>query len=463
MFLVIAGLIVCPRTYISEAKFFVKIGRESVALDPTATVGATVAIQDSRESEIRSVMDVLESRAILQRVVEKMGSGPILRQSLSAENVSRAGLHFDPVGVARRGLSWLIPSDDVSDEERAIRVLEDSIAIESEKKSSVITIRCESNSPQLSQRIVQILVDTYRNQHVELNSSESYQFFELQTATLRDELEAAMAELSEFKSKFGLATIAGQREILESQINSLGNDLAANAAGLSAADARIAALRRALPDVDVDALNSSTGLTETALNEMRDTLYQLQIRERELSSKYQPSHPALIAIQEQLREVEQILGRQELLIEMAAATDLQARRTSLQATLGEAQKRLQLLNEHEVSVSQLERRVEWLKSNHNTYSEKMEQARVAKALDDEQMTNLKIVQPASFVGKAVRPSRSIVLLLALLASTFGGLSVALACEFIDHSFQTPEQIEATINVPVVLSIPHLDRQRPAWN
>ena len=39
--LTIAGYLVCPRSYVSEAKLFVKIGRESVALDPTATVGAT--------------------------------------------------------------------------------------------------------------------------------------------------------------------------------------------------------------------------------------------------------------------------------------------------------------------------------------------------------------------------------------------------------------------------------------
>ena len=74
-------------------------------------------------------------------------------------------------------------------------------------------------------------------------------------------------------------------------------------------------------------------------------------------------------------------------------------------------------------------------------------------------TNLKVVQPATFVPEPVSPKKSIVLVLALFAATFGGLSIALVYEFLDYSFQTPEQVENTLKLPVLLSIPQLTRQR----
>jgi polysaccharide biosynthesis protein PslE len=455
MILVTVGLMTCPRTYMSEAKLFVKIGRESVSLDPAATVGATVAIQDSRESEIRSAIDMLESRVMREKVVQRLGAQPILRQSV---NVSEPAVESWSIGQTVRGAAaHIFPADEVSEDEKAIRALERSISVEAAKKSSVVTVQCKAGSPHLAQRILQVLLETFREQHVEVNSTESYTFFQKQADALREELASASAELSQTKSSLGLSTISGQRELLETQLKSLNKDISDTGAALSSAEAKIAALRQHLPEGSAEQLNSGTSLTETALNEMRDTLYQLQIRERESLSKYQPDHPTLIAIQQQVRDVEGILSRQEFVIETANIAGMRARLSSLEARLAETQQKLELLNEHEVSISQLERRVELLRASYQTYSEKMEQARVAQALDAQYMTNLKLVQPASFIGKAVSPKITIVMLLGVVVAILGGVSVALVCEFFDHSFQTPEQVEATLNVPVLLSIPQLSR------
>ena len=42
------------RSYKSEAKLLVRVGHESVGLDPTATMGETIAVNTSREFEINS-------------------------------------------------------------------------------------------------------------------------------------------------------------------------------------------------------------------------------------------------------------------------------------------------------------------------------------------------------------------------------------------------------------------------
>src|SRR4029079_12810294 len=61
---VVGLLIFFPRTYSSEARLFVRLGKESVSLDPTATLGQTVAVNESRESEINSELEMLRSRVL---------------------------------------------------------------------------------------------------------------------------------------------------------------------------------------------------------------------------------------------------------------------------------------------------------------------------------------------------------------------------------------------------------------
>src|SRR5437868_672234 len=59
-----------PLTYRSEAKLFVRAGRESVTLDPMATTRSTA--NDSRDSELNSIQELLASRLILERVVDQI-------------------------------------------------------------------------------------------------------------------------------------------------------------------------------------------------------------------------------------------------------------------------------------------------------------------------------------------------------------------------------------------------------
>src|SRR5437773_2150058 len=76
--LVVLGLVVSPRAYQSEARLYVRVGRESIGLDPTATTGQTISLSDSREFEMNSVMDVIDSRAVLERVVDTLGAEAVL-------------------------------------------------------------------------------------------------------------------------------------------------------------------------------------------------------------------------------------------------------------------------------------------------------------------------------------------------------------------------------------------------
>src|SRR5437899_10683207 len=77
---VTAYVLLCPRVYRSQAKLFVRLGRENATLDPTATVGQApvVAVPQSRENELNTVVEILNSRVLLEKVVDSIGPQAIL-------------------------------------------------------------------------------------------------------------------------------------------------------------------------------------------------------------------------------------------------------------------------------------------------------------------------------------------------------------------------------------------------
>src|SRR5689334_7082727 len=81
----VGALIAFPRSYPSEARMFVRLGKESVSLDPTATMHETISVNESRESEINSELEILRSRALLEDVVTQLGADEILSDGPAGE------------------------------------------------------------------------------------------------------------------------------------------------------------------------------------------------------------------------------------------------------------------------------------------------------------------------------------------------------------------------------------------
>src|SRR5438105_1146432 len=69
-----------PRLYRSQAKLFVRLGRENATLDATATVGqaSVVAVPLPRENEISTAVEILNSRVLLEKVVDALGPTAVL-------------------------------------------------------------------------------------------------------------------------------------------------------------------------------------------------------------------------------------------------------------------------------------------------------------------------------------------------------------------------------------------------
>ena len=77
---VTVGTLRRPDIFRSEAKLLLRLGRESVTLDPTVTTGQIIGVSRSRESEINSELEILKSRVLAGKVVDTIGPLAFLKR-----------------------------------------------------------------------------------------------------------------------------------------------------------------------------------------------------------------------------------------------------------------------------------------------------------------------------------------------------------------------------------------------
>jgi uncharacterized protein involved in exopolysaccharide biosynthesis len=91
-------------------------------------------------------------------------------------------------------------------------------------------------------------------------------------------------------------------------------------------------------------------------------------------------------------------------------------------------------------------------SNYLLYLNKKEEARISDALDNKRIVNVAIAQTATVPALPVHSSAFFILLGVMLAIVTS-LALAFVSEFFDPCFQTPEELEDYLNVPVLAAMP----------
>jgi uncharacterized protein involved in exopolysaccharide biosynthesis len=431
-----------PRSYESAAKLYVRIGRESVALDPTATLGETRNLYATQENEINSVLQILESRQIAEQVVDRIGVDVILGKDKTMR-ASVAGPRF-----RLSGLGGALGLDPESDRSHAIRRLQERVSIWAPVNSSVVGIRYEAEDPKTAQDIVSAWVDVFLKDHLRLTGTEgSFEFFTGQVESAKEELEVVERRLQEAKDQAGLVSIPGQQKVLEDRLAAIELQLTRNDLALESSRAKADDLRKKLDLLAPTIVTQeSKGAAHQAWDLMRDKLYGLQMQQQELRAKYTDEHPSMAALMDQVREVEEILKsqaesrqaetigpnptyqflHQALLSEEAQVTAHEAEREGSLLQRDGILQELKRLNEAAVQIGALERQLAIQETKYQSNVAKMEQARINEALDRERVSSVNVVQPATFVEKPVSPNKRLSLAAGLVLGAVAGVCLAMA-------------------------------------
>ena len=488
MFVVALGTFISSKVYKSEAELLLRIGRENATVGPTVATGRVININQDRENEINSEVDIIKCRELAGKVVEAIGARLILKgakESLppdapltaAARYWTRRALNYPLTALSRlrpTGSGASTAADRQREKELAVLSLINHLGVDVSTKSNMIVITYETNDPALAQSVLNRLVGFYLEKHIEVNRTPgSYAFFKNQKDVLSSSLEQTEEELRDLKNRTSVASISEQRRILLGRIGAMKSELENTGASAAASEARVktlaATLARVPPTVRKD---ETTGFAGSAADEMRKQIYDLELKEQNLLSTFTQKS---IPVQEIRREVEQgkaLLLKAEqqnqvstginenyqklqldLLTEKGNLASLQSKALAISSQLKSAGSELNGLNDTEMRFERLDRDLSTKRSNYLKYSDSLEQARIDEALDMQRISNISIVEPATLSLKAVRPTMSRNLALSFFLGIFGSLALAFFSEFQDHSLKRPEDVGRRLHLPMLAALP----------
>lgn len=443
-----AALMFAPRKYESESKLFVRLGRESVGLDPTATTGQTLTVNRLQESELNSIAQLLLSRNLAEQVVDQIGPEQVLNPEPvevspgdGLKSATLDQLRGHALSLIGTGVQWIRDLDPISDRDRAIDTVVKSIDVEVPKLSNVVNITCKSQTPELARDVVASLVTAYMDEHVRVNSTAgAYDFFDDQTKVLRLQLESAVQAFRDAKNESGVLSVENQREMLHKQLTQNLADRLRVEAALEGAQEQLASFGESVETVDsLISTDQVSGMDNAAADRMREKLYELEMRKAELLAQYTREHPLVAAIEKQVTDAKAIFDQQpesrthatlavntnhqalelNLLNERARTAALEAELATLERQQVQLDERRATLNSDETRLDELQRQVNVLEAGYTAHMQSRELSRINEALDVGRISNVTVAQPATFVPKPASPNKLLLLVLGL-ALAFGG-------------------------------------------
>ncbi len=82
--------------------------------------------------------------------------------------------------------------------------------------------------------------------------------------------------------------------------------------------------------------------------------------------------------------------------------------------------------------------------------------RIDESLERQRISNINVAETPTLNHEPTRPKALLTLVLGFAVGLFGGLCLALAVEYFDHSLKTSEEIERRLSLPVLASIPQMN-------
>ncbi len=467
------GTFLTAAIYRSEAKLMVRLGRENVSLDPTMTTGQIINVSQSRLDEINSEMEIIKSRELAEKVVDFIGSEKLLNRP--DEELLTDGMTRETLGNTQRKVRSIVRGprdllerldlvDPVDDRDKAVLSVIKNLKVDTLKGSSIISISYEAQSRELARDVIAKLINLYLEKHIAVYQTHgSYEFFSEQSDNLREKLLQAESELRDTKNRIGVASPDEQRLIVMNRIGDLKQMKESTEVELAVSKDKIQAMQKMLavsPNTVV--AGEGIGFSDHGADLMRARLYELQIEEQDLVSKFNEESRQVTKIRQEVAEAQALLDKQrlnsvqsELFSEEITLSSLQAKVEKIEKQLAEAQAELKVVNEADFRITQLAREIDILKTSYHKYSDSLEQVRIDQAMEAVNISNISVVQPATFPIKPIRPRKSLNLALGLILGILGSIGLAFFCQYMDHSIKTPENVKENLQLPTLASIPYI--------
>lgn len=450
VFVAVAGSLLMAKTYEAKVTLLVKFGREYVYRAETGDARDTVSQRTSMEEAINAEVQILASRDLKESVINAIG----LEQ-----------LYPDLVETR-------FPLED------AIDRFASALEINSIERSSIIKVYFRHTDPVIAAQTLNGLVDEYRTKRLDVYRNSDVAFFEGEAASLTRELQKAESDFVAFKSENKVFELSEQANLLVESRNRLGRELAGAERLISELTQRSRSLSEQLENLPRTVVLYTDSSQGRRLDEARTKLFDLRLREQQLLASYREDSTAVTSMRTRIAQLEGFIANQGNDISgksvrtgpntlyqtleaqwLDAQTELSAAEARRQATVLQVQDleaeflRISSLNSR---YDELAREVESRRRALDSQLSNLSDARAFAALDEQNRTNIRVVQSAVPPNSATGMTRKGRVLLSIPLGLIAGIFVALLMNILRPTVSEPITVQRKSGLDVLATMDRSD-------
>jgi uncharacterized protein involved in exopolysaccharide biosynthesis len=452
-------------------KFLVRRDR----VDPVVTAEPNAVPRfglDVNEEELRSEVELLKSRDLLERAVVASG---VAQPETTTRWASLVRIAWpNPAESTEKG------QRSSSNVQQAVRDLEERLRVERLGKTNLMVATYESVDPQQCVRLLAALAELYIEKHLAVHrATGAFDFFQQEADRSQKRLSLIEARLADFRREEQIVSAPLEKELALRNLTELERRRREAQATISETSARIRSMERQLA-LTSDRLTTQVRRRENheLLQGLKATLLNLELKQIGLLARYDASYPTVLEVNQQLAQTQRAIAAAEgtplreetsdrnpvhdaLNAELSRTRTelvaLTARAAALAHSVSDYRRDVQRLDEKQVVQHDLERAVRLEEEGYLLYQRKREEARIADALDQKRILNVSLVEAPTVPFEASRPPAGSILLLGLLLAPLVSVGSALAVDRWEPTLRTSDKVRAVLNTPVLAVDPAGDK------
>lgn len=427
---------------------------------------------DQREAlnsdQLQTEIELLKSRGLAERVVRQLDlvKHPEFVEQLQVGQVDetwqqrladffRASQPSEPLEPGRRALK---------DFDRATEKLMGALSVNPRGKSQVVAVDVLLADPDLAMSAANALVDGYITSKFEAGvatSATATAWMDSRLEELRLKLQESENRLQGYRESEGLIDLRGISTIAATELT-LTSDRLINARRQRAETESQYRQVESMKNSRLDDLASVPAvLSDPVIQQFKATKAKAAARVDEVSQRYGPGHPELIAAKADLDAATVSLKTQLSQVVMGIERNYQlavSNEHSQQAQFDSNKYQIQNLSSKEFKVRELALEVEANRALYDTFLIRLKET---AATADQNSVNVHVVDRAIVPEDPAKPNKPLIVAVAALIALFCVAGIGVVKDVLDDTFSTTEAIESKLNLPVLGVVPLVQQAQRA--
>lgn len=422
----IVGSLVFPKKY--EASATVIIDSRPDAVSPLQTLGGA-----SSMSYLATQIDVIESRAVAQRVVRTMrlGENQTLRADWEKESKGRGNYEV-----------WLAD------------LMSKGVKVKPSRESNVIAIGYEGSDPAFAAAMANAFATAYIDTTVQfrVNPARQYSdFFEERARLARAKLEQAQQKLTQAQEAKGILATDERLDVEVQRLSDLSQQVLALRANRADAQNRSRESQR-----------NPSGSPEVIANQLVATLKtelaRSEIKLSELLERYGDMHPTVINERANVSNLRSQIQRETNLVtrSLGVTSTVSVNREAEINSAYEAQRdKIMKLKTARSELSVLEREVENAQRIYDAIVARLSQTNLEGSTSQ---AGVMILSPATEPTKPSSPKILLNILISMVLGALLAMMAAMGIELIDRRVRSSDDLTQLFEVAVLGTLPSPDKR-----